>query len=302
MTIVLDVLIILWSCCIQMLLMYLLRADACRLSRRTLTAFCIVAAILNVLVYIPYTWFAGSSSSAIASLDIILWVAFGVPAWWMYPGRGWQNLFLWWVTGLVYAVCVGPGNMAVALLADYGPIPSRLAYVFVTAAVSVLVMAGVLSIQRRFIGLYGAGDDRTWRQMAVIAGILFAMVFLAGNVLSLQNTTLSRFLFSRLVTAFAMLGVLYIAGLAQRQAKEAAEAAARAIAAETTVKQKEEAYADIVESVAETARLRHDMRQIFTAMQGMNEAGNYKELEAYCQEVLTQIPVIEGEVNGYGRA
>ncbi|MCL1855724.1 MAG: hypothetical protein FWF86_08325, partial [Clostridia bacterium] len=58
-------------------------------------------------------------------------------------------------------------------------------------------------------------------------------------------------------------------------------------------------YARIVEGVEEAGRLRHDLRQMFTAMQGMNEPGKEKELEAYCLDILAQLPRADGgqEVN-----
>ncbi|HBU11794.1 MAG TPA: hypothetical protein DEB31_03435 [Clostridiales bacterium] len=61
------------------------------------------------------------------------------------------------------------------------------------------------------------------------------------------------------------------------------------------MRKKEEAYARIAESVENAARLRHDLRQMFTAMQGMNEAGKCGELEAYCKEALAQIQADDGE-------
>jgi methyl-accepting chemotaxis protein len=86
-----------------------------------------------------------------------------------------------------------------------------------------------------------------------------------------------------------MLAIFYISGLAQEQAEEVANVQALANAAEATVRQKEETYARIVDHVEEMNRLRHDLRQIFTVMQGLNEPGKEIELEAYCLEVLTQM-------------
>jgi hypothetical protein len=44
-----------------------------------------------------------------------------------------------------------------------------------------------------------------------------------------------------------------------------------------------------VDHVEEMNLLRHDLRQMLTVMQGLNEPGKERELEAYCLEVLTQM-------------
>lgn len=293
---ILDSLIYLWGYCIWMLLVYLLRTDPCRLSRQRLAVFCTISGALQVFLYIPFWRLAGSSPTAISTFGAITWVLFALPAWWIYPKRGWKNLFLWCISGVVIAICIGPGNLAAALLPQDGPLSPRLAYLLVTAIVSAPVMAGVIHLQRRFAGLYSAGGSKTWRQMAAIAAILFVMQLAVGNIYALQNTTPVRFLLARLATAFAMFAVLYIAGLSQRQAGEAARLTARAAAAQETATQKEETYARIVEGVEEASRLRHDLRQVFTAMQGMNSPGQEHDLALYCREVLAQLRNVEQEV------
>ncbi len=202
---ILDSLIFLCGGGIMMFLVYLFRADRCRLSRRGLMAFCAACAALHVLLYIPYALLFGSALVSVSWFELIVWGLFAVPAFWLYPGHGWKTLFLWLVSGSVIAVCVGAGNLLETLVAADSPIPPRLAHVLITVAVSVPVMAGVLAIQRRFTGLYGAGgagNDGTWRHMAAIAGILFVMVCIAGNVFGLHNTTPLRFLLARLVGRF----------------------------------------------------------------------------------------------------
>jgi hypothetical protein len=259
--------------------------------------FCTLSALAHVALYIPYRHFFGSSPTSITTFGAITWTVFALPALWMYPGQGWKTLFLWSVSGVVNSICIGPGNLASALLPTGGAIPPQLAYVFVTTAVSIPVMAGLLTIRRRFTRLYDATGERgTWLRMTALVGILFALQLIVGNIYSLQNTTPQGFLIARLMNAFALFAILYIAGLAQRQAAEASDVQARAAAAEEEVRQKDEAHARIVWEMEETNRLRHDQRQMFTVMRGLNAPGKESELEAYCHEALAQMRRAEQDV------
>lgn len=291
---ILDSLIYLWGYCVWMLLAYVLRADECRLSRRGLAVFCVLLGLAQAALYIPYQRMAGSSLAAVNTYGVGVWALFSPLVFWAYPRHVCKNLFLLFVAGMIIPICLGPGNLAETLWAT--PLPPRLLNILITAGVSVPIMAGVLHIQRRFSGLYGGGDKYIWRYLSALACVLFFMQLIAGSIYALHNTTPTQFLLARLATALALFAVLYIAGLAQRQAGESAELSARAAAAGEMIQRKDEAYAKIVAGVEETNRLRHDLRQMFTVLQGMNEPGKEQELEAYCREVLSQMRDAEQEV------
>jgi hypothetical protein len=226
-----------------------------------------------------------------SSFQLISWLSFGVQfaviplAIAIYPHTLFKNLFLLFAANIVILTGIGLGN-CVEFVAGFG----RFANFFTRFVVEAAMLGAIYVVtKRKFPGLYDKGDHKTWFSLFVITLLLGAIGILSTGFLSVTTTNLLTFIPARSCLALAMLAIFYISGLAQEQAEEVANVQALANAAEATVRQKEETYARIVDHVEEMNRLRHDLRQIFTVMQGLNEPGKEIELEAYCLEVLTQM-------------
>jgi hypothetical protein len=140
-----------------------------------------------------------------------------------------------------------------------------------------------------FSVLFKNEKPKLWRRLWIITVLLVLTQIVAGNVLSGGTFTAAEIIPSWVICLAGMAAIFCIAGLAKTQASVSAEAFAREAAAAETVLQKEKAYAAIVSQTEETSRLRHDRRQIFAAIGGLNEPGKEAELERYCIEVLEQL-------------
>lgn len=280
-----DIVLVLLDASIWMLLVYLLRSEKARLSRRGLYVLCIGMGMLLAAVYPFWAGWRGLLVSGASRFSFLAWLTLLPVSFAVYPKHGWKNLFLLTVAAGILVSGSGFGNLA-ELATGLG----RLVNFLVRVVIDGLVLGAVFLITRRsFPGLYESTGRRTWRQLAVVTlllGVSGALVttYVTGSTLSDPG-----FIPARLLLLFTMLAIFYISGLAQRQAQESAQAHARADAAEEAVRQKDEAYAHIVESVEEAGRLRHDLRQMFTVIGGLNTPEQERELEQYCLEAMAHL-------------
>jgi hypothetical protein len=276
---------------VWILLVFVLRSEKARCSQKHLYMIYIVVGVLLIGVYLLLAGRYGSS------FQLISWLSFGfqfavIPlAIAVYPHTLFKNLFLLFAANIVILTGIGLGN-CVEFVAGY----SRLANFSTRFVVEAAMFGAVYGVTKhKFPGLYDKGDHKTWFSLFVITLLLGAIGILSTGFLSVTTTNLLTFIPVRSCLALVMLAIFYISGLAQEQAEEVANAQALADASEEAVRLKEENYARIVENVEEMNRLRHDLRQMFTVMQGLNEPGKEIELEAYCLEVLTQMHHTGGE-------
>ncbi|MDR0964170.1 MAG: hypothetical protein LBM60_06110 [Clostridium sp.] len=280
-----DVLMILLDASVWILLVFILRSEKARLSRKGIYLLC---GLLCVLLLAIYFLFGGRYS---ADFSFISWLSFGfqfgiIPiAIIVYPRHLFKNLFLLFAAHVVVLTGTGLGN-ALEFATRFGRPANFLMRLTIDTAMLTIIY---IVTKRKFPGLYSKSENRTWFSLFIITLLLGAMGLLSTGFLSVTTTDLWPFLPARLCLALVMLAIFYIAGLAQRQAEESAEVQTRSQAAEETVRHKEAASARIVENMAETTRLRHDQRQMYAVMHWMNEPGKEAELEAYCLEVLEQI-------------
>jgi hypothetical protein len=280
-----DILTLLLEASVWTLLVFVLRSEKKRFSVKILYFIYPILGVFLLCIYLLLAIRYGSS------FQLISWLSFGfqfavIPlAIVVYPNTLFKNLFLLFAANIVILTGIGLGN-CVEFLAGFGR-PAN----FLTRFVVEASMLGAIYFvtKRKFPGLYDKGDHKTWFSLFVITLLLGVIGILSTGFLSVTTSNIVTFIPARLCLALIMLAIFYISGLAQRQAEEMANAQALADAAEETVRQKEETYARIVDHVEEMNRLRHDFRQIFTVMQGLNEPGKEIELEAYCLEVLTQM-------------
>lgn len=287
-----NIALVLLDASIWIVLVYLFRSEEARLSRKGVYTLCVFLSVLLCAVY-PF-WVRGQSISINTSslFSGLVWLLLIPVSFVVYPRAVWKNLFLLCSSANIIVIGSGFGNFT-ELVTGFG---QPVNFIVRLAVDTLMLMAMATITQRKFLGLYGVGDARTWRCLWIITMLLGCIGMLATGFVEESSLSGSSFIPARLCLIFAMLAIFYIAGFAQRQAEEAVEFSARADAAEEAVRRKEEAYSSIVESVEEVGRLRHDLRQIFTAMQGMNKPGEERELEVYCREVLAQLEEAEQEV------
>jgi signal transduction histidine kinase len=280
-----DILTLLLEASVWILLVFVLRSEKARCSQKHLYIIYIVVGVFLIGIYLLLTGRYGSS------FQLISWLSFGfqfavIPlAIAVYPHTLFKNLFLLFAANIVILTGIGLGN-CVEFVAGSG----RFANIFTRFVVEAAMLGAIYGVtKRKFPGLYDKGDNQTWFSLFVITLLLGAIGILSTGFLSVTTTNILTFIPARLCLALVMLAIFYISGLAQEQAEEAANAQALADASEEAVRQKEENYARIVDHVEEMNRLRHDLRQMFTVMQGLNEPDKEIELEAYCLEVLSQM-------------
>jgi hypothetical protein len=288
-----DILTIILEASVWILLAFVLRSEKARLSRRGIYILCAALVALVIAIYLVF------DDRNDPSFQFISWLSFGVQfaiiplALIIYPRSLFKNLFLLFAANIVILTGIGLGN-SVEYVSVFGRAMNFLTRFVVDAA----MLAAIYGLtKRKFPGLYDKGDNKTWLSLFVITALFGLIALLSTGFLTVTTTNLAGFIPARLCLALAILVVFYIAGRAQQQAEEAAEAEARAAGAEEAVRQKDLAYARIVEKMEEVSRQRHDRRQLFTAILGMNEPGKERELEAYCREALAQMDAAARETN-----
>jgi LytS/YehU family sensor histidine kinase len=160
----------------------------------------------------------------------------------------------------------------------------------------VVIIAGIyFLIHKKFPKLFETGNVSFWVRIFIIMLFMGITMILAANVYNVNSLSAVMLLPSSIMCLIGIAAILYIAGLAKNQAKELAETEAEAKAAEQAVLLKDASYAKIVEKMEETNRLRHDRRQMFAVMQGMNEPHKSDELIAYCEEVQREMETADYE-------
>jgi hypothetical protein len=265
-----------------------MRRDTGRVSRNKLIAF---AVFLGSVFAVFYPFWEMKNGDSIRTLNTYILIEFFIsapPAFFIYPKTRDKNLFFISTTTPLMVVGYGLGN----LTEIYAPDPQigRVLNLLVMAICFASILTGLFWLTRKgFPGLYETENPLLWRRLWVITLLMGLTQIVSGNVFSENSFRPSVIIPSRLICVLGTAAILYIAGLAKRQAEESAEAEARAAAAEGEVRQKEKAYARIVEKTEETNRLRHDRRQMLAAITGMNEPGKEEELIAYCNEVINQM-------------
>jgi hypothetical protein len=271
------------------ILIYFLRSEKSRFSRKQIITFTIIAGVVFSAVY-PF-WEArfGDSIQALDLYILLVFIFTFPPAFFIYPKRPDKNIFFICLCTPLTVVGHGFGNLAEISFAS-NKLIGRLTNLIVMTACFVIIIAGLFWLTRKkFPGLFENENPKLWRRLWIITVLMGWTQIVAGNVFSGSTFTAAGIIPSRLICLAGTVAILYIAGLAKRQAEESAEAFARAAAEEEAVKAKEKEYAAIVAETEETNRLRHDRRQIIAAINGLNESGKEKELESYCLEILEQL-------------
>jgi hypothetical protein len=271
------------------ILIYFLRQEEARISRRKLTLSAIVAGVIFGAVYPFWEMRFGNSVQAVDLYILLEFIIISPPAFFIYPKKPNKNLFFISTTTPRLVVGHGLGNLSELTVAP-GELVGRILNLLIMILCFAAIVSGLFWLTRKkFPGLYESENPKLWRRLFVITLLMGLTQIVAGNVFSGSRFSAAGIIPSRLICLAGMAAILFIAGLAKRQAEEAAEVSARAEATEAAVKAKSEAYAAIVAQMEETNRLRHDRRQIFAAIGVLNEQGNEEELESYCCEVLGQL-------------
>jgi hypothetical protein len=270
-------------------LIYFLRDDTPRFSRMKVVAFGIA---LGSIFAACYPFWELRFGNTVQTVDLYIMIEFAVaapPAFFVYPKKPNKNIFFISTTTPLLVVGHGMGNIAELTFAP-NELVGRLTNLIIMSACFALILAGIYFITRKkFPGLYENDNPKLWRRLWIITLLLGWTQIVAGNVFSGSTFTASGIIPSRLICLAGTAAIFYIAGLAKTQASKSAEAFAREAAAAETVSAKEKAYAAIVSQTEESNRLRHDRRQIFAAIGGLNESGKEAELEKYCKEALEQL-------------
>lgn len=287
-----DIALVLLDTSIWMLLVYLVRSEASRLSRRGLYVLCMGMGMLLAAVYPFWAGWRGLAVSGASRFSFLAWLALLPVSFVVYPQGRWKNLFLLSAAAGILVSGSGFGNLA-EVATGFG----RPVNFLVRVVVDSLMLGALFLITRRsFPGLYESTGPRTWRPLAMVTLLLGVSGALTTGYVTQDTLSDPGFIPARLLLIFTRLGIFYIAGLAQRQAQESALAHARADAAEEAVRQKDDAYAHIVKGVEEAVHLRHDLRQMFTVIGGLNTPEQEPELEQYCLEALAHLQNTEQEV------
>jgi hypothetical protein len=271
------------------ILIYFLRNEKSRFSRKQIITFTIIAGVVFAVCYPFWEHRFGDSIQALDLYILLVFIFTFPPAFFIYPKRLNKNLFFICNCTPLTVVGHGFGNLA-EISFEANELIGRIINLFVMSACFAVIIAGLFWLtQKKFPGLFENESPKLWRQLWIITVLLGWTQIVAGNVFSGNTFTAAGIIPSRLICLAGTAAILYIAGLAKRQAEESAEAFARAAAAEEAVNAKEKEYAEIVAQTEETNRLRHDRRQIIAAISGLNELGKEKELESYCREVLEEL-------------
>jgi hypothetical protein len=251
--------------------------------------FAVITGVIFAGIYPLWELRFGNSIRSVDLYILIEFILTSLPAFFIYPGKPDKNLFFISTTTPLMVIGNGLGNLAEISLAP-DRIIGRTVNLFVMTAVFAVIITGLYFITRKkFPGLYENENPKLWRRLWIITFLMGFTQIAAGNVFTPNTFTVGVIIPSRLICLAGMSAILFIAGLAKRQAEESAGAAARAKAAEEAVKAKEKSYAAIVAQTEETSRLRHDTRQIFAAIGGLNEPGKEAELESYCLDALAEL-------------
>jgi hypothetical protein len=270
-------------------LIYFLRQEKARFSRKKLIVSAIVIGAVFAAAYPFWEMRFGDSVQAVDLYILLEFILIVPPAFFIYPKKPNKNLFFISTTTPLLVVGYGLGNLSETVIAP-GELVGRILNLLVMIVCFAVIICGLFWLTgKKFPGLYESRNPKLWRRLWMITVLMGWTQLAAGNVFSGSSFNAAVIIPSRLICLAGMAAILFIAGLAKRQAEEAAEARARAEAAEEAAKAKSEAYAAIVAQTEEINRLRHDKRQIFAAIGGLNEPGKENELENYCLEVLAQL-------------
>jgi hypothetical protein len=270
------------------ILIYFLRSEKSRFSRKQIITFTTITGIVFAAVYPIWEARFGDSVQALDLYILLVFIFTFPPVFFIYPKKLDKNFFFICLCTPLTVVGHGFGNLAEISFASNGLI-GRIINLIVMTTCFVIIIAGLFWLTRKkFPGLFENESPKLWRRLWIITVLMGWTQIVAGNVFSGNTFTAAGIIPSRLICLAGTAAILYIAGLAKRQAEESAKVFARAEAEEEAVKEKEKAYANIVVLMEETNRLRHDRRQIIAAISGLNEQGKEKELENYCLEVLEQ--------------
>jgi hypothetical protein len=286
---VLNIAIVIIAYATIAILIYFLRQDEAVISRAKTVAF---AFILGGIFTVLYPLWELSFGNSVQAVDLYILIEFSIvllPAFIIYPKKLDKNLFFISTTTPLMVVGHGLGNISEMLYAP-NQLIGRLLNLIVMSACFSFILAGLFYLTRKkFPGLYENENPKLWRRLWIITLLMGLTQIVAGNVFSDSSFTAAGIIPARIICLAGIAAILFIAGLAKLQAEEAAQAVARADAAEEAVTSKEKAYAAIVQKTEEISRLRHDRRQIIAAIGGLNETGKEEELESYCLEVLEQL-------------
>jgi hypothetical protein len=271
------------------ILIYFIRREKARISRKALVISAIVAGAVFAAVYPFWEMRFGQTIQAVDLYILLEFILIAPPAFIIYPKKPNKNLFFISTTTPLLVVGHGLGNLSEITIAP-GELVGRILNLLIMIVCFAVIVAGVFWLTRiKFPGLYESQNPKLWRRLFIITILMGLTQIVAGNVFSGSTFNAAGIIPARLICLAGMAAILFIAGLAKRQAEEATEVSVRAQAAEEAAKAKSDAYAEIVAQTEETDRLRHDKRQVFAAIGGLNEPGKEKELESYCLEVLAQL-------------
>jgi hypothetical protein len=270
-------------------LIYYLRRDTPRFSRIKTIAFGTLLGSLFAALYPVWEMYFGGSLKSVDLYILLEFVITAPPAFFIYPKKPNKNLFFISTTTPLMVVGHGLGNLTELSFAP-NELIGRILNLIIMTACFIIILSGLFWLTRKkFPGLFENENPKLWRRLWIITLLLGFTQIVAGNVFSGSTFTAAGIIPSRLISLVGMAAIFYIAGLAKVQAEESAIALARAEAARETTTAKEKAYSAIVAQTEETSRLRHDRRQMFAAIGGLNEPGKETELESYCLEVLAEL-------------
>lgn len=144
-------------------------------------------------------------------------------------------------------------------------------------------------LRRRFPGLYQGDTGKIWGQLWLITLLLGCIQLLATGFVDEGSTNFPVVAFGRLSLLLAMVVVFYLAGITQERAAIAAKTEMRAKEAAEEVARKDVLYVQLASSVQNATRLRHDIRQAYSVLLGLNKPGKEAEFSAYCASVLAEL-------------
>lgn len=277
-----------------MFLIYLLRQDSSRFTRRQLTIGCVVSGAVLIILYWVWEFFFDASLSSQNNFVLIIYILSVPHVFWVYPYKGHKNMFFIGLSIIIMSSSHGFGN----LIEQYLPISEegkRFINLLVSAVLLAFLLKGlVLFVRRYFPLLYESEYHILWKYLWIIMFSLGFLQITVGSVYVPDSFHVKTIFPARTLGLVATAVVLYVAGRAHDQARKSTLLDIETEAINKTIAEKDKQYADIIKGMEQSRRLHHDIRQIYLVIKGFRKAKTKIELAQFCEETLKALKEEKG--------
>lgn len=279
---------------VWMFIIYLLRQDDSRLVRRQLKFGIAGLGVLLVILYQIWEFIFGASLIAQNYFAFAAYVISVPHVFLIYRGKRHKNMFFIALSIAAMSVGHGLGNLSEQYIA-FGEEWARLINLLISAVLLFLILYGcVVFVRRGFPMLYQSDNPILWKYLWIIMLALGILQITVGSVYEPTSFRAETVIPARLIGLFASAVILYIAGVAHKQAQEAARLEQETAAINAAADEKDRQYAKIICNMEESRRLRHDMRQIYMVLSGFSQPETKAELIRFCEETIEILTRQEG--------